>query len=147
MKQLCRRLAVLSLSACIPLAGCKQAPQDVDEPKSATVEHLEGAEPARITLTEEAAARLQLKTAPVVQKEMNGRQQMAIPYDALLYDTDGKTWTYINPSPLVFVRHPIVVDQIAGDLAFLSEGLEMGISVVTVGAAELYGAEIEFEEE
>jgi hypothetical protein len=48
---------------------------------------------------------------------------------------------YTNPEPLVFVRHAIVIDYIEGDLAILSEGPDAETAVVTVGAAELYGAE------
>ena len=38
-------------------------------------------------------------------------------------------------------------DVIKGDQAFLSDALPAGSAVVTVGVAELYGAESEFEEE
>jgi hypothetical protein len=64
-----------------------------------------------------------------------------VPYAALLYGVNGETWVYTNPEPLVFVRQPIVVDHIEDDLAILSEGPEVGTAVVTVGAAELFGAE------
>jgi hypothetical protein len=64
-----------------------------------------------------------------------------VPYAALLYGVKGETWVYTNPEPLVFVRQPIVVDHIEDDLAILSEGPEVGTEVVTVGAAELFGAE------
>jgi hypothetical protein len=64
-----------------------------------------------------------------------------------VYDSEGKTWTYINPQPLVFVRHPITVDSIKGDQAILSDGPDSGTAVVTVGAEELFGSETEFAEE
>jgi hypothetical protein len=72
---------------------------------------------------------------------------MVVPYAAVLYDAHGDAWTYTSPEPLTFVRHRITVDNIQGDLAFLSSGPPVGTLVVTVGAAELYGAEFEFEEE
>ncbi len=68
-------------------------------------------------------------------------QRGVIPYAAVLYDPQGKTWTYTNPGPLTFVREPITVDRIEGDKAFLSDGPAPGTLVVTVGAAELFGAE------
>jgi hypothetical protein len=142
-----RWVAVGLLAACLQLAACKHAEPDADEAKSATVEHLTGAEPARVTLTEDAVERLQIQTAAVTTMDLGGTQRTVIPYAAVLYDTEGDTWTYMNPDPLVFVRHAIVVDRIEGDLAYLSEGPAVGGSVVTVGAAELYGSEIEFEEE
>jgi hypothetical protein len=64
-----------------------------------------------------------------------------VPQAAVLYGVHGETWVYTNPEPLVFVRQPIVIDYIEENLAFLSEGPEAGTEVVTVGAAELFGAE------
>jgi hypothetical protein len=43
---------------------------------------------------------------------------------------------------LTFERQRIGVERVTGDLAVLSEGPPVGTSVVTVGAALLYGAEI-----
>lgn len=63
------------------------------------------------------------------------------PYAAVLYGVHGETWVYTNPEPLVFVRQPILIDYIEDDLAILSDGPEAGTDVVTVGAAELFGAE------
>jgi hypothetical protein len=142
-----RWMAVVLLIACLPLAACSQAPATTPEDRPATVEHLEGAEPTRVTLTEDAAKRLDIQTATVRDAEDNGAQRKVIPYSAILYDTQGDTWTYTNPEPLTFVRHHIVVDRIEGDQAFLSDGPSSGTAVVTVGAEELYGSETEFQEE
>ncbi len=65
-----------------------------------------------------------------------------VPYAAVIYDVHGGTWVYTKePSALSFVRQSITVDYIEGDLAFLMEGPAVGTEVVTVGGAELYGAE------
>jgi len=64
-----------------------------------------------------------------------------IPHAALLYDAHGDTWVYTNPAPLVFVRQHISVNYIEGDRVVLFAGPPTGTAVVTVGAAELYGAE------
>ena len=48
--------------------------------------------------------------------------ELVIPYAAVVYDADGKTWVYTSPKPLTFVRSPITVARIAGDKAFLSAG-------------------------
>ncbi len=64
-----------------------------------------------------------------------------IPHAALLYDAHGDTWVYTNPAPLVFVRQHISVNYIEGDRVVLYAGPPAGTAVVTVGAAELYGAE------
>jgi hypothetical protein len=70
-----------------------------------------------------------------------GMLRKLIPYAAVIYDAHGDTWVYANPQPLVFVRHRISVNYIEGDLAVLFAGPAAGTQVVTVGAAELYGAE------
>jgi hypothetical protein len=67
--------------------------------------------------------------------------RQVVPYAAVLYDAKGDTWVYTNPNPLTFVRHPIHIDYIEGDLAALSDGPASGTAIVVVGAAELFGAE------
>lgn len=74
----------------------------------------------------------------------SGKPQKVIPYAAVLYDPRGNTWTYTNPEPLVFVRHSIDVEFIEGDRAVLREGPPIGATVVTAGAAELFGVENKF---
>jgi hypothetical protein len=71
----------------------------------------------------------------------NGSPRKVIPYAAVIYDPGGRTWTYTSPEPLVFVRQPIAVDAIEGDVTVLSEGPPVGTAVVTDGASELFGAE------
>jgi hypothetical protein len=149
MKKNYRRMVVVLIFACLLVSACGQAPEaaTTEEEHPVTVEQLEGQEPTRETLTEDAARRLDIQTAAVRDTQVNGAQRTVIPYAAIIYDTEGATWVYLNPEPLTFVRHPITVDDIKGDQAFLSDGLPAGSAVVTVGVAELYGAESEFEEE
>ena len=64
-----------------------------------------------------------------------------VPNSAVIYDPKGQTWVYINPEPLVFVRHAVTVDYVDGDRVVLSDGPAPGTMVVTVGAAELLGTE------
>jgi hypothetical protein len=66
---------------------------------------------------------------------------MVIPYSSVIYDLHGDTWTYTSPEALTFVRHPINVDYIEGDVAVLTDGPSPGTAIVIVGAAELYGTE------
>jgi hypothetical protein len=68
-------------------------------------------------------------------------KRKVVPHAAVIYDAQGKTWVYTNPAPLVFVRHPISVDFVDGDLAVLADGPPLGAAVVAVGAAELLGTE------
>jgi len=136
-------LAGLLMSAC----GSGAAATTTEETHPVTVEQLDGQDPTRETLTEDAIARLDLKTAAAQDADVNGAKRTAIPYAAVIYDTTGATWVYLNPQPLTFVRHPVTVDTIKGDQAFLTDALPAGSAVVTTGVAELYGAESEFEEE
>jgi hypothetical protein len=71
----------------------------------------------------------------------SGSKGLVIPYSAVVYGLHGETWTYTNPEPLTYIRHPITVDHIEGGQAFLSDGPPAGTSVVTVGAQMLYGAD------
>ena len=66
-----------------------------------------------------------------------------IPYEALIYDADGGTWVYVEEDPTTrsFVRYPVTVDFIEGDLVVLTEGPPAGTKVVTVGGQELFGAD------
>jgi hypothetical protein len=70
-----------------------------------------------------------------------GERRKVIPYAAVLYDAKGQTWVYTNPEPLVFIRQPIQIDTVRSDEAILVDGPPIGTAVVTVGGAELYGAE------
>jgi hypothetical protein len=74
----------------------------------------------------------------------SGAPQKVIPYSAVFYDAHGNTWAYTNPEPLVFVRQPVDVEHIEGDVAVLKEGSVVSGEVVTAGAAELWGIESEF---
>lgn len=67
----------------------------------------------------------------------------AIPYASVIYSEDGRTWAYVCPQPLRFVRVEIDVARIDGDEAVLAKGPPAGARVVTTGAAQVYGAEFE----
>ena len=121
-------LAGFLLSACggqVPVTGEKVAPS--------MLEPIEGSELSRVILTEKAAERLGIETVLASGIE--------VPYAAVIYDTEGKTWMYTNPAPLTYVRALIMIDYIEGDTAFLSESLASDLTVVTVGVIELYGTE------
>jgi hypothetical protein len=144
-----RRMVVALLLACGLAAACQKSPGDAttEEVRPIKIEHLEGNDPTREILTEEAAKRLDIQTAKVTNAEVNGVQSTVIPYAAIVYDTQGNTWVYLNPEPFIYVRRAVGVKDIVGDQAILSDAPPVGSAVVTVGVAELYGAEFEFQEE
>ncbi len=127
------------------LVGCKESTVEEEAGGSdlATVEPIEGSDVAQVTLTEDAAQRIDVQTRAVGSAGAN----LSIPYAAVLYDPSGETWTYTSLEELVFVRAPIDVIRIDGDRAVLSDGPPAGTEVVTVGAAELLGTEYEVGEE
>jgi hypothetical protein len=49
---------------------------------------------------------------------------------------------YVADGARAFQRQSIVIDRIEGDQVFVSEGLEAGERVATVGVTEVYGAEL-----
>jgi hypothetical protein len=111
-------------------------PEDADLPWEDLVEELY----YRIDSPEHG---LEVGQAVLVELPLAAQETLrkVVPYQAVLYGVHGETWVYSELEPLVYVRLPIVVDYIEGDLAYLSEGPVVGTAVVTVGAAELLGTE------
>ena len=130
-------VAVLIGVALLVVAGCGGSGDEATN-APATIEAVAGTDLSRVILTSRAAARLDIQTAQV---RTGARKRTVIPYSAVLYDPNGKTWTYTSPKHLVFVRQDISVDRIDGDAAILSAGPPPGTPVVTVGAMELWGVE------
>ena len=128
---------LVAVAAGLVLAGCGGQSEDEATESPAQVKQIKGTELNRITLSPEAAERLDIQTTAARRKG----SRTVIPYAAVLYDPDGKTWTYTSPKRLVFVREDISVDRIDGQSAVLSAGPAAGTSVVTVGADELWGVE------
>jgi len=138
-----RWIVVAPAIAGLYLVACQRGHETAEHVAPAHVEHIEGEEVSRVTLTEKAAERIDLKLDAVRDERVAGAVRSVVPYAAVLYDPTGRTWVYTSPDELVFVRHEIAVDYIAGDLAVLSDGPPAGTRVVTVGATELHGAEFE----
>ncbi len=134
-------VAILTIAG-LQLSACERKTAKPTKIEPAHVEHIEGTELSRVTLTARAAERLDIKTVPVRDVYLSPLRKI-VPYGAVLYDAHGGTWVYTSPEPLVFVRHRIIVDYIEEDRAVLSDGPPAGTEVVTVGAAELFGTEFE----
>ena len=128
-----RWLALIVILASLVLAACAPGSDRAEKISPVTLEEIEGTEFKRVILTEKAAERIDVQTVAV--------GGTTIPYAAVIYDTEGNTWAYTNPEPMTFVRQAIFVDRIEGDQAILSQGLDSGTMIVTVGVSELYGAE------
>jgi len=138
-----RLLMVALVAACLAPA-CSEAASDTEErTPPASVEPIAGSEVSRVVLSQEAADRLGIETAPVE----SGSRGESIPYAAVLYDPEGRTWAYTNPEPLTYVRAEITIAKITGTTAVVTSGPPVGTDVVVVGASELLGTEYEVGEE
>ena len=118
-------IVALLLVVPLPLAACGGTTDDEATSEPAVVEQVKGTDVLRVTLTAEAAHRLDIQTAEV-RSDGVGTHRTVIPYEAVLYDPDGKTWTYTSPEHLVFQRREITVARIDGDSAVLTDGPAIG---------------------
>jgi hypothetical protein len=127
---------VLALAA-LPVAGCTEVETETEtsyEPSE--LKPVKGNDDIqRVVFTEEGAKRVDLQTTSV--------RRNVVPYAALIYDPEGKTYVYTSPKPLEYLREEVEVDRIEGDRVLVSRGPAPGTKVVTVGAAEVYGTELE----
>ena len=131
-------VATASLSACTEVT-----PAEKEHYSPAAISPVKGEKDLfSVTLTQEGADRIEIATGKVGQRD--GRK--TIPYAALLYENDGSAFVYTNPRGLTYVRAHIEIDRVAGDRVLLGEGPPVGTKVVTTGAPQVHGAELEYGE-
>jgi hypothetical protein len=138
-----RWLMVPLIALGLALAGCAAASPtgSADKPKPAKVEAMAGKNVKSVTLTEQADKRLGIETVAIAA----GPSGTVVPYSAVIYSADGKTWVFIVTKPLTYVREQVVVANVGGangTEALLSQSPPVGTTIVTTGAVELYGAEL-----
>ena len=127
---------VVALAGTILLASCAPVESAVHEPIPA-VEITDGADesaPKTLTLTPDAVRRLEIQTVVV-------EDPTTIPYTGILYDKTGAPWVYSSPHERTYIRVPVTIERVAGDMAELSTGPSAGTVIVTRAAIKLYGAE------
>jgi hypothetical protein len=79
--------------------------------------------------------------------QKGGGQKETVPYSSVIYWIDGGAWVYMQVAPLTFVRAPIVIDEVDGNVAVLKSGPPAGTRIVSVGGEELLGTEFQIEGE
>jgi len=139
---------LLTLAA-FAFAGCAKVDAEAKKSSASRVEAIDGSSIKRVVLNPGAEKRLDIQTAKVREatpQEIVGipaglSSRSVIPYEALIYDKTGATFTYTNPKDLDYVRAAITVDGIKDKVVVLSAGPPLGTPVVTVGAVLLYGVE------
>jgi hypothetical protein len=127
-------------------AGCSNAVGSEGAPaadSAARVVAGDGAGPARITLSDQAERRLGIETAVIGPGSATSGTgaRLVMPYAAVVYDAEGKAWAFASVSARTYQRAPLVIAGIHDDVVTLRSGPAPGTEVVTVGAAELVGAE------
>jgi len=135
-------MAGLLAGAALVLSACDTA-TTADAPPAAIIP-VAGSQIPRLQLTSAAVQRLGIATQQVSAVPsavaVTGAREV-IPYPAVVYDTDGSTWTFVNTAARTYVRQPVTIAAISGNIALLSAGPPAGARVVTVGSAELLGTE------
>jgi len=129
-------LAAVALSVC--LAGCSQSAATHQPYKPAKVGPATAAGVKPVTFTAEGARRIGLATSAV----SNASGSLVVDHAALIYDSAGGLWVYTIPEPLTYLRTPVKVSTVDQHRAFLADGPVVGTSVVTTGAAQIYGEEL-----
>ncbi len=132
--------ALWTLAVGASVSGCTEVvPEEPEVHEPAHLEPIEGSEVQQVTFDERGAEQVSLHTAPVRRIGAHA----VVPYAALIYDGQGASWVYTSPEPLTYVREPVEVARVAGGRVLLDEGPPVRTRVVTTGAAEVYGAELE----
>lgn len=66
---------------------------------------------------------------------------LTVPWSAIVYDVHGGSWIYAKTAPFTYSRQRVEMREIVDGLAILARGPAPGTSIVTAGAAELFGTE------
>ncbi|MEY9839652.1 hypothetical protein [Streptacidiphilus sp. EB103A] len=132
--------AVLVVLGGAPLAGCGPETAKAQDVRPATLVPIPGSPLHRVVLTPEAVGRLAIATTPVLGVAGSGGM-LQIPETALVYDPEGRPWTYTVPAPRTYLRVAVVVDRTLDGQVLLRSGPSAGTPVVDVAAPELLGTE------
>ncbi|RSM85514.1 hypothetical protein DMH04_17340 [Kibdelosporangium aridum] len=140
-----KRMAALFAALALGLTGCGTTSAstaiEAGEGPPAKVEAIAGKSMKSVKLTDLASKRIGIETVEIAAAPSG----TTVPYSAVLYSADGKTWVYALTAELTFVREQVTVANVGGDkgsTAFLSAGPAAGTTVVKTGVIELYGAEL-----
>jgi hypothetical protein len=134
-----RTLAPILVAAALVLPACADVSKEKEEtPEPAELVAIDGTDRSAIVVEPEAVERAGIETGTV---SSGGPGEITMPAAAIFYGLEGETWTYTNPEENTYVRTPVVIEDIEGDTAYVSDGPKPGTRVVTVGAPELFGVE------
>lgn len=127
----------------LQLTACKRhhAVHEAEHPSE--VQAIEGSNVKRVTLTEKAMQRLDVRTTEVREQRVSRSivPRKVVPYAAVIYDPQGQTWIYTSLQPRTFIRHKVEIDYVENDLAVLNDGPPAGTVIASRAVAELYGTD------
>jgi hypothetical protein len=132
--------AVLVVLGGALLVACGPKSATAHDVRPATLVAIPGSPLHRVVLTPEAVGRLAIATTPVLGVAGSGGL-LQIPETALVYDPEGRPWTYTVPAPRTYLRVAVVVDRTLDGQVLLRSGPSAGTPVVDVAAPELLGTE------
>ena len=135
-----KALLGILIAAIASTAGCAEIESVTAEPYEPA--HLESTgpdKPKRVILTEEAVQRTELQTTKV----RLGDGDLEVEHAALVYDQKGKPWVFTVVGPRTYIRAPVKIKEVNDELMVLASGPPPETEVVTVGAIELWGTELE----
>ena len=128
------------------LAACTEVKSaDKEHYSPATITPVKGGEEGlvSVTLTQEGADRIDIATG---RGRGGARGQQGIPYAALLYEKDGSAFVYTNPSGLTTCARTSRSTAWRAIACCSARGPRSARSVVTTGAPQVHGAELEYGE-
>ena len=118
-------------------AGCSNSGSGTSQPPTAQLEKT--GHGLSVVLTPLGAQRIALRTG---QATAGPGGEVAVPYDALVYEPTGNPAVYVATGPLTYTRYLVPVTAITGETVYLkARSLPTGATVVTRGAEELLGVQ------
>jgi hypothetical protein len=118
-------------------AGCSNSGSGTSQPPTAQLEKTSHG--LSVVLTPLGAQRIALRTG---QATAGPGGEVAVPYDALVYEPTGNPAVYVATGPLTYTRYLVPVRAITGETVYLkARSLPAGSMVVTRGAEELLGVQ------
>ena len=131
----CAAAAAAALAA--TAAGCSNSGSGTSQPPTAQLEKTSHG--LSVVLTPLGAQRIALRTG---QATAGPGGEVAVPYDALVYEPTGNPAVYVATGPLTYTRYLVPVRAITGETVYLkARSLPTGATVVTRGAEELLGVQ------
>jgi len=150
MRHASRWVAAFLVVGGLALSGCERSEAGAagsSGEKPSTVEAVDGSDTKKVVLTEQAVTRLGIQTDTVAVKAVAGANgktatRTTLPYSALLYDSKGNTWVFEVIEPRTYQRKKVDVEVVEGETLVMRSGPSLAATIVTVGAAVLYGTEL-----